>query len=84
MDSNIPCSPAYGVFVSQLIRYARSSTNYSDFVKRSSKLVKKLKNQGFSLTRLRNSFKKFYGRHHDIITKYGMSMSNIASDILCI
>ena len=26
MCSNIPASPAYGVFVSQLIRYARAST----------------------------------------------------------
>jgi hypothetical protein len=31
MCSNIPASPAYGVYISQLIRYARSSSNYSDF-----------------------------------------------------
>ena len=29
--SNIPVSPAYGVYISQLIRYARASGNYSDF-----------------------------------------------------
>ena len=33
--SNIPQSPAYGVFVSQLIRYARASTLYEDFIMRS-------------------------------------------------
>jgi hypothetical protein len=27
-------SPAYGVYISQLIRYARASSNYSDFLKR--------------------------------------------------
>jgi hypothetical protein len=32
--SNIPASPAYGVYISQLIRYARASSNYSDFLKR--------------------------------------------------
>ena len=32
--SNIPASPAYGVYISQLIRYARTSRNYSDFLKR--------------------------------------------------
>ena len=34
MCSNIPVSPAYGVYISQLIRYARTSSNYSDFLKR--------------------------------------------------
>jgi hypothetical protein len=34
MCSNIPASHAYGVYISQLIRYARASSNYSDFLKR--------------------------------------------------
>jgi hypothetical protein len=34
MCSNIPASPAYDVYISQLIRYARASSNYSDFLKR--------------------------------------------------
>jgi hypothetical protein len=34
MCSNIPASPAYGVYISQLIRYAMTSSNYSDFLKR--------------------------------------------------
>jgi hypothetical protein len=34
MWSNIPASPAYGVYISQLIRYSRASSNYSDFLKR--------------------------------------------------
>jgi hypothetical protein len=34
MCSNIPASPAYGVYISQLIHYARASSNYSDFLKR--------------------------------------------------
>ena len=34
MCSNIPASPAYGVYISQLIRYARASSNYFDFLKR--------------------------------------------------
>ena len=33
MCSNIPASPAYGVDISQLIRYARASSNYSDYEK---------------------------------------------------
>jgi hypothetical protein len=32
--SNIPASSAFGVCISLLIRYARASNNYSDFLKR--------------------------------------------------
>ena len=31
MSSNIPSAPTYGVYASQLIRYARCCSNYSDF-----------------------------------------------------
>ena len=36
MSSNIPSAPAYGVYASQLIRYARCCSNYSDFLSRPS------------------------------------------------
>jgi hypothetical protein len=39
MCSNIPASPAYGVYISQLIGYARASSNYSDFLKRQQEAV---------------------------------------------
>jgi len=84
LSSNIPSSPAYGVFVSQLVRYSRSSSDYLDFVKRSSILVARLAKQGFSLSRLHHAFKKFYGRHQDLIGKYDKSMSAIAKDILSV
>ena len=34
MSSNIPSAPAYGVYASQLIRYACCCSNYSDFLPR--------------------------------------------------
>jgi hypothetical protein len=40
--SNIPLSPAYGVFISQLIRYARACFTYEDFLKWGKLLTKKL------------------------------------------
>ena len=33
LDSNIPLSPAYGVYISQLIRYYRASSYYHDFLR---------------------------------------------------
>ena len=38
--SNILLSPAYGVYISQLIRYARACYAYDDFLKRGQLLTK--------------------------------------------
>ena len=32
LSSNIPSAPAYGIYVSELIRYARACSNYQDFM----------------------------------------------------
>ena len=45
--SNIPASPAYGVYILQLIRYARASITYSDFLKRHLHLRNRLLDQGY-------------------------------------
>ena len=37
MTLNIPSAPVYGVYVSQLIRYARSCSNYLDFRSKSAR-----------------------------------------------
>ena len=57
LSSNIPQSPAYGVFVSQLIRYARASSLYEDFIMRSQLLTSKLLKQGFTRNRLIATFR---------------------------
>ena len=39
LSSNIPSSPAYGMFISELIRYARACSSYECFILRVSKLL---------------------------------------------
>ena len=34
ISSNIPASPGYGVYISQLVRYSRACAQYSDFLDR--------------------------------------------------
>ena len=81
LSSNIPASPAYGVYVSQLIRYARACSNYQEFLSRAKLLTNKLLKQGYQQPRL--TFKKFYGRHQDFkVQQYGMSVTNIMDDIV--
>ena len=73
LSSNIPQSPAYVVFVSQLIRYARASSLYEDFIMRSQLLTSKLLKQGFTRNRLIATFKKFYGRHIVLVDRFKVS-----------
>ena len=42
LSSNFPSSPAYGVFISQLIRYARAFSSYECFFLRAARLSSKL------------------------------------------
>lgn len=81
ISSNIPEAPAYGVFVSQLIRYARANTFYHDFVHRCKHLVTRLLLQGYTSDKLSLTFGKFYGHHKDLLLKYDLPMSRMASDM---
>ena len=81
LSSNIPSAPAYGVYVSQLIRSARTCSNYQDFMERGKVLTQKLLSQGYQKTKLVATLKKFYGRHHDLVNPYNVAVSRIVSDV---
>ena len=78
---NIPSASAYGVFISQLIRYARACRNYADFLYRARTLTNKLLEQGYVATRLKSSLQKFYGHHHELVDRYGVSISTMKTDL---
>ena len=80
LSSNIPSGPSYGVYISQLIRYARCFSHYDDFRYRHKCLVDRLLSQGYKALRLEKSFKKFYGRYQDLIEKYRRSVNAMVSD----
>ena len=80
LPSNIPSGPSYGVYTSQLIRYARCCSYYDDFRHQHKMPVKRLVSQGYRSERLRNSFKKFCGRYQDLIVKYQRSVSDTVKD----
>ena len=77
MDSNIPANPAYGVFISQLVRYARLCTSKLDFIDRLHRLSSHLLHQGFKSTLLRKSLTKFLKRHGAIVEKYGATLQEM-------
>jgi hypothetical protein len=81
--SNIPLSPAYGVYISQLIRYAKACSTYHHFLSWDRLLADKLMLQGFLHSHLMSAFRKFYDRYNDLIYMYNykLSLSHMLSDI---
>jgi hypothetical protein len=79
--SNIPATPAYVVYISQLIRYSRACGSYQDYLDRGLLQRRKLLNQGFLLVKLKSSLRRFYGRLHDMADRDGISMSQMTTDI---
>ena len=80
LSSSIPSGPSYGVYISQLISYARCCSHYGDFRYRHKCLVNRLLSQGYIALRLEKSFKKFYGRYLDLIEKYQRSVNVMVND----
>ena len=81
LSSNIPSRLSFGVYISQLIKYARCCSYYDDFGYRHKLLVDRLLSQGYEVKRLRNSFKKFCGRYPDLIGKYLWLVKDMVADL---
>ena len=82
LSSNIPSSPAYGVFISQLIRYARACSSYECFIQRAMRRSNNPLGQGYVKEHLKSSLRKFYGRYGDLTKQYEVPLSRMLHDIL--
>jgi hypothetical protein len=79
--SNFPAAPVNGVYISQLIPYSRACGLYQDFLDRGLLLTRKLLNHVFLLVTLKSSLRKFYGRLHDLVDRYAISVSLMTTDM---
>ena len=59
-DGDVPRSPSYGVYISQLNRFARVCSNVDDFNNSNLFLTAKLLKQCYSYHKIRKAFSKFY------------------------
>ena len=62
--------------------YSRACGYYQDFLDRGLLLTRKVLKQGFISVNLNSSLRKFNDRHHDMVNRYGISVSQITTDIL--
>ena len=77
LDGDVPRRTSYGVYISQLIRFTRASSNLNDFNCRNKALTAKLLRQGYRYFKLRKAFSKFYRRHSALLEKYSVSLKTL-------
>ena len=72
LGGDVPRSTSYGVYISQLIRFARVCSHVADFNARNKSLTSKLLQQGYRYHKLRKTFSKFYHRHYELVSKFNV------------
>ena len=77
LDGDVPRSTSYGVYISQLIRFARVSSHVDDLNTRYKVLTAKFLRQGYRYHKIRKAFPKFYRRHFDIVSKYNVGLKTL-------
>ena len=74
LDGDVPRSPSYGVYISQLIRFQRVCSNVDDFNNINLFLTAKLLKHSYRYHKIRKAFSKFYHRRSELIVKYNIGL----------
>ena len=77
LDGDVPRRASYGVFISQLIRFARVSNEVADFNARNKCLTVKHFQQGYRYHKLRKTVSNFYRRHNELISKFNDGLKTL-------
>ena len=77
LDGDIPRRASYGVYISELIQFARVSSHVNDLNARNKLLTANLLNQGYRYHNLRKTFSKFYRRHFDLVSKLNVGLLSL-------
>ena len=80
LDGDVPRRASYGVYISQLIRFARVCNHVTDFNARNKCLMAKLLQQGYRHHKLRKTFSKFYRRHYELISIYNVGLKTLLNE----
>ena len=72
LDVDVPRSASYGVYISQLIRFACVSSHVDDFNTRNKVLTAKLLRQWCRYNKILKIFSNFYRQHFDIVSKFSV------------
>ena len=74
MDDDVPRRPSYGVYISQLIRFAKVCSHVEGFNALNKCLTVKLLKQYYRYHKLRKAVFKLYRRHYELISKFNVGL----------
>ena len=77
LDGDLLRSTSYGVYISQLIRFARVISHVVDFNASNKSLTAKLLQQGYRYHKLRKTFSKSYRRHYELVSKFSVGLKTL-------
>ena len=73
LDGHVPLSTSYGVYISQLMRFARAV----DFNTRNKLLTQKLLKQGYRYHKHCKTFSQLYRRYYNLISKFQVGLKSL-------
>ena len=71
LSGNVPRLPSYGMYISQLVRFARCCTSALDFHSKNLQITSKLLTKGYRYHKLRKTFGKFLRSFSELLSKFG-------------
>ena len=77
LDGDVPRSSSYGVYISQLTRFARASSYVTDLNTQNKLLTQKLLKKGYRYQTLRKTFSKFYRLYCDLISEFQVRLKSL-------
>ena len=70
LSGDVPRLPSYGIYISQLVRFARCCTSVLDFHSKNLQITSKLLTQGYRYHKLRKTFGKFFRSYSELLSKF--------------
>ena len=77
LDGDVLLSTSYGVYISQLICFARAHSYVTDFYTRNKLLTQKLLKQGYRYHKLCKTYSKFCRRYYDLVSKFQVGLKSL-------
>ena len=71
LSGDVPRLPSYGIYISQLFRFARCCTSVLNFHSKNLQSTSKLLTHGYRYHKLRKIFGKFFRSYSELLSKFG-------------
>ena len=80
LNGDVPRSTSYGIYISQLIRFARVSGHVDALNTRNKVLTAKLLRQVYRYHKIRKACSNCFRRHFDIVSKYNVGLKRLLQE----